>query len=333
MRVTRKMGAERAGVSKESVSYVLNRSRPVSDEIVKRVMDAVNELGYVPDVMARSLNNKNTMSVGVICNDLSNPYYSEIISGIQECAERYGYTILIADATRSIRKTMADMVSRRVDGICFLVFPDKFNFDYSAVLDSDIRIIVTHNVSFHNPSICHLEPHFSMGIREALLYLKECGHTEISMLSAFSEEVEFDNRLTLFQAEYRELFGREPKVFTLTENFESTLRSGKFLAEQFLLEECRSTAVICTNDLMAIGALQCFRSRGIRVPEDISIVGIDDMIFSSLVTPRLTTIGYNKREFGRALMELLYQNMSNGAMQATLFPLKLVVRESTMKIC
>ena len=139
--------------------------------------------------------------------------------------------------------------------------------------------------------------------------------------------------MTLFQAEYRELFGREPKVFTLTENFESTLRSGKFLAEQFLLEECRSTAVICTNDLMAIGALQCFRSRGIRVPEDISIVGIDDMIFSSLVTPRLTTIGYNKREFGRALMELLYQNMTNGAIQDTLFPLKLVVRESTMKIC
>ena len=332
MRVTRKMVAERAGVSKESVSYVLNRSRPVSAEIVKRVIDAVNELGYVPDVMARSLNNKNTMSVGVICNDLSNPYYSEIISGIQERAERYGYTILIADATRSIRKTMADMVSRRVDGICFLVFPDKFNFDYSAVLESDVKIIVTHNVSFRNASVCHLEPNFSMGIREALLYLKDCGHSEIAMLSAFSSKIEFDNRLPLFRSEYREIFGKAPKAYALTENFESTLKSGTYLAERFLADKCKATAVICTNDLMAIGALQVFQSRGIRVPEDISIIGIDDMIFSSLVSPRLTTIGYNKREFGRALMELIYQNMTTGAIQDALFPLKLVVRESTARM-
>lgn len=332
MKATRKMVAQKAGVSKESVSYVLNKSRPVSKEIVEKVMKAVEELGYVPDVMARTLSNKRSNSIGVICNDLSNPYYGDIIYGIELAADEKGISIIVADAKKNISKNILDMVSRRVDGICFLVFPDKFNFDYSGVYNANINFVVTHNTAFNDKNIPHIEPNFEMGIRETLEYLKASGHKDVAMLSAFDEKVDFDNRRFYFDKNYKELFGIEPAIVSLTSNFRSTLDSGRMLAQRFVSRGLKSTAILCTNDLMAIGAIQYFKENNIKVPEDISVIGIDDMMFSSIVTPGLSTIGYDKRAYGEALFDSLYKNIIDGTITNTLIPLKFIARDSVKKI-
>lgn len=330
MKVTRKMVAERAGVTKESVSYVLNRSRPVSAEIVERVERAVAELGYVPDMSARSLNNKRTNTVGVIINDIANPYYSDVIHGIEAAARRHGYIVLLSSADGNLKRNIAEFVARRVDGILFLVFPYKFNDDYSVLTAAGIRYAVTHNCAFADPAVPHLEPDFESGIRDALTRLKEWGHESVVMLSPLNESETFDDRLSAFKTNYRRIFGKEP-VYLVADDRTSDIENGKRMARKFLESGIDTTAVLCFNDLMAVGVMQELKDCGVKIPETLSVVGIDNMMFAPFTTPSLATIAYDKAAFGEKLFDMLYDSIYSDTVSSEKFPLYFLPRDSVCK--
>ena len=327
MKITRKMVAERAGVTKESVSYVLNRSRPVSNEIVKKVMEAVEELGYVPDVAARSLRDKGSMSIGVICNDLSNPYYAEIINGIDEAAQEAGYTVLVVGADGHIRKKIQNFTVRRVDGIVFLAFPDKMDYDVETLATEKIAFVVSHNVAYVGKSGAHLEPNFPNGFDETMSAIKDAGHLKIAYLSAFGEDCTYDDRLESFKAAHRKYFQAEPQVF-FADCVDTTVENGRRLVEKYFDELKEYTVILTSNDMMAIGCMQALKKRGVRIPEDMSVVGVDNMMFSELVTPSLATIGYDKKAYGKRLFQLLLKNIEDKIVVFERFPMQFLKRES-----
>ncbi len=332
MRVTRADVAKLAGVSTATVSYVLNGSRHMSEKTRKLVLDAVDQLKYKPDMIARSMTKNETMQLSFMVENAANPFYGEIINGFENAAVEHGYFVNICTGNKNINDYFDNYIARRVDGVFIAAIPYKFDMEklYS-LTENGIRVVVSGNTDVDLKRVSSIENDYVAAMQTAVGHLYELGHRDIAYLSGLSRKFRFDHRADgyLSAVKHFELPCGDDLLIDGQPPYRTDINSGHAMAKTLLRSGRRFTALICTNDLMAMGAISALKESGLRVPDDVSVIGFDDIIFSQAWRPAVTTMGGAKAAFGRKAFELLYTNIQQGTTGYHLNQLSLVRRAST----
>lgn len=318
--------AAAANVSVATVSRALQRPEIVSETTRQHIHDVVKRLGYTPNALARNLRTARTRLIVALLPDIANPFFSEVIRGIEQVAHESGYSVLLGETQSSLvrEQAYADMVAaRQADGIITMSHrvpaipiqgrPPVVNAcEY--VKDSQISSVYVDNVA-------------AAGI--AVDYLAMLGHRDIAFIGGPSSspicvDREQGYRLALQRADV-------PVNAALMAVGDFSIEAGERAIELLLSQGQSFSAVFCANDEMAIGALRALSSHGLRVPEDVSVVGFDDIRFARYTTPALTTIAQPKNTLGREAMAMLIELLNDPAVppRKRVLSADLVVRGST----
>ena len=335
MKATREIVAKKAGVSVSLVSDVLNGTRGVSEKSRRKVLDAVNELNYVPDFASRSLRNKSVDHIAIVTEDLLNPIFSEVINGIESAAAERKYFVSICERRDSITDFTRYIAAHKINGVYLAISPQNFdNADLEYLLSNNVKVLTGLKIAkfaAYADKMSYVFTDFYAGIDETLKYLTGLGHNAIAFLS-HSENLENDIRLPAFK-KLTKVYGLE-SAFTLCSEtrFPDDVETGIILAKKLFESKKPVTAVVCHNDMIAYGFIKFCVGSGIKVPGDISVVGIDDLYFSSVFEPGLTSLGYDKKAYGRLIFDTLYNDIVNGVKAEVFFPSKLTIRDSVKKL-
>lgn len=315
MKPTRTDVAKLAGVSTATVSNVLNNSVKVTETTAIKVREAVNILDYKPDMIARSMSTKKTMQLGIVLEDISNPFYGDIIRGFENAANEKNYFVNICTGFNKLDEYFDNFITRRLDGIFVTALPYKFsNEKLYNLVDKDIKVVTSGNANVDYKIVSTIENDHISAMHEAMNYLYGLGHRNIAYLSGLSRNTPYDlrnigylemvDKLNLPYKDTLLLDGKYP--------YTTDMAYGYKYANELLDTNRKFSAVICVNDLMALGAMKAFKEKKIRIPEDISIMGFDGITFGQYWEPSLTTMNLDKVMFGRKAFELLYSNITNG---------------------
>jgi LacI family transcriptional regulator len=290
--------AARAGVSVATVSRVFNRKGPIREETVQRVMDVAAELQYVPHAGARSLSTRSTRTIGVVLPDLHGEFFSEVIRGIDLAARQSGYHLLLSGshADRDEMRAVIQAVRGLVDGL-IVMSPDLEPSALVAELPPGLPAVLLNAKVDGRPSITIDN---AAGARDVVRHLALLGHKHIVFISGPAHNADAEQRRRGFRG------GAKLQGVTASEvagNF--TEDSGFEAAKAILAMKPRPTAVFAANDSMAIGALSGFRDAGVRVPDDMALVGFDDIPIARFLDPPLTTVKVPIAELGRRGLQLL----------------------------
>jgi LacI family repressor for deo operon, udp, cdd, tsx, nupC, and nupG len=318
--------AAAARTSVATVSRALQKPDLVAPDTRRRVIEAVERLGYAPNAQARMLRTARSHTIVALVPDIANPFFAEIIRGIEQVAHRHHYAVLLGDTqySRVREQVYADFLStRQADGLITLMpHVPKVSFmgrppivnacEY--VKDKSITSVYVDNVAAG---------------REAVSYLLALGHRDVAFITGpMSSPICIDRDRGYEQALSAAGIARDP---ALTVNGDFSVESGIRGVEELFAKRRRFTAVFCSNDEMAIGAIRAIKSRGRSVPEDVSVVGFDDIRFARYSDPPLTTIAQPMEDLGREAMSLLLEilNRSDAPARKRILPTQLVVRGST----
>lgn len=322
--------ARRAGVSVATVSRVVNSSaHRVSPRTHRRVMTAVAELGYHANVIAQGLKKRTTRTVALIVPDISNPFFPAIARGIEDIARLRGYAVLLCNTYEDLARENAYLQllrKRWVDGLIFATVGS--NTEHLRALRRERMPVVLIARDVEGVSIdAVLVDNFRGGV-EATTHLLRLGHRQVVHIGGPpSLHVAAERRRGYLEA--LAAAGIPARPAHIAEG-DFTAEGGRRAINLLLERRVEFTAVVAANDLMAIGAMEALRTAGRRIPEDVAVVGFDDITFASLVSPALTTVAQPKYRMGQMAMERLFELMAGEASrsrQTVLVP-QLVVRES-----
>ncbi len=315
-----KMIARKAGVSISTVSRVMNGSKPVSPELQKRVYDAVQQMNYKPNSIARSLILKKTNLIGVVVPDVSNSFHAQILSGIEECTAHADYGVMICNVYRNMKQQQRYfnlMLERHVDGIILLHenTVDELT-DFQKISTTPL---VLASVPLEVKGIPFVGIDEVGAAYDAVSFLIGKGHREIGLIYGDCTALGILRKEGYIKA-------MNDHGLSVNDDFlvqcPCSVAQGYQAMEQILQSEKHPTAVFCVSDEMAVGAMDCTYDKGLKVPEDIAFIGFDDIEISQVVRPRLTTIHQPIKEIGREaaklLIGLIEQNGKTGRKQENL---------------
>ena len=324
-----------AGVSAQTVSYILNGTRNFSDKTVQKVMDVVNKTGYMPDAIAKGLVKKRTNIVAILIDNFSSPIYSEILDGFQQEAAENRYLVVVADLRNRREQLISDLVSMRVAGIYITLGMMETCVKILPKLEGNgIQVVFGNKVKTDDRSYVYVETDKCKIMEDIVRYLADRGHKDIVYLSGLDIKSDSDGRYQSFVSCIEKTFGTKAKVFENESPYATDLESGKRLAKKFIESGISADAIVATNDLMAIGVISELHASGIRVPDDISVMGIDNIDMAKYCIPALTTIGFDKKKYGRRAFQVL-KNMIDGKSGDSLsetFDSEIFERQSVRKI-
>ena len=323
--------ARLAGVSIATVSRTLNGA-VVDPKMVKRVRKAVDECGYVPNTLGRALVSGRSKILGVIISNLTDPFFPELIQRFDDFAVERGYEILVA-ATYYDENRMSHcvrrMIERNVDGVAVMSNGiDNSSLEQLAQREIPL-VLVDRELSSDRTSVLQIDYH--SGIRAGVQHLAGLGHRNIAFVSGPAKSHPANARLTAFSRSLLEC-GIQSKSTWIIEG-DHTVEGGRRAMKQVLTLRDFPTAVMCSNDMTAIGVFHTLHKEGLRVPEDISVIGFDDIYMAQVTIPPLTTIKVSQIEIARASVDALcvssssLQNLGNNR-KVNIRP-SLVVRKST----
>ncbi|MGJ0625113.1 ribose operon transcriptional repressor RbsR [Xenorhabdus bovienii] len=308
---TMKDVARLAGVSTSTVSYVINDNRYVSERVKKKVNAAIDELNYAPSALARSLKIKQTKTIGMLVTTSNNPFYAEIVRGVERnCYER-GYSLILCntegDVTRLIR-SMETLLQKRVDGLLIMcsenaVLPNDFLLRYPLIP------MVTMDWSPFYVSSDVIKDNSLLGGELATSYLISQGFRKIACIAGPQDKTPARQRLAGYRKAMKDAQLEIPEGYEIHSDFE--FAGGLSSMEQLLQLSKPPEAVFAGNDAMAIGAYQALHRAGLSVPDDISVIGYDDISMAPYMTPPLTTIHQPKDELGKLAIDTLLYRMGN----------------------
>jgi len=299
--------ARAAGVSRALVSLVMREAPNVSDQRRQAVLDAATELGYRPNILARNLASRRTMTLGVMINDLHNPFFAEAVDGIEARAEDAGYQLLLA-TERGGRPGPAGAIETflrfRVDGL-ILTGPRLPAAEIRAAAKSCPTVLLGRTI--RNPDVDTVNNDERVGARLAVRHLVDLGHRRIAHIDG-GEGAGGPPRRAGYERAMRE-FGLEQSIQVVDGDF--TEESGVAGANRLLATENRPSAIFAANDLTAAGTLDRAEDLGLRVPEDLSIVGYDNTAIAAMHHMSLTTINQPREEMGRTAVDLLLERLDD----------------------
>jgi DNA-binding LacI/PurR family transcriptional regulator len=295
-----------AKVSIATVSRTINGSPAVSERLAKRVWQAIEQLSYFPNTHARSLVSGRSRLFGIIVENITNPFFPELIQSFEEVAVANGYEILVSSSNsdpRILTTCVRRMLERKVEGVAVLTFGEE-----EPVLDQlanhDVPIVLAE-FKLSDPKSSTIMLDYSTGMSEAVDHLSGLGHRKIGFLagphalhSAITRENDFRKVM--------ERAGLTLKADWVIE-CDHTLRGGVTGFERLRTLDRQPTAVICSNDMTAIGVLRAAYMEDLRVPQDLSVIGLDDIDFAEFTLPPLTTIRMSRTDLARAAFEALRQ--------------------------
>jgi LacI family transcriptional regulator len=325
-----KQVAERAGVSISTVSHVINNTRIVSDEVRARVLGIIDEMRYVPSAVARSLKNDKTNTIGVLVPNSSNPYFAELIRWIEDAAFELGYSIILCNAHGGGLKQTAYLrllTEKRIDGLVLVASGADQEQDL-LLRDETVPIIQLERAL---PGLdadlilaCQEE-----GAWQATRHLIELGHRDIACVSGPADLPRSRERVGGFLRAMGEAGLAVPEGAIVHAEFNSA--GGHAAFGSLLARPRQPTAVFVTSDLMAIGVLCAASGAGVRVPDELSVVGYDDIGGASYAAPPLTTIAPPKREMARLAIHQLIERIrgAHPPLRSSALASSLVVRAST----
>ncbi|MFF0338374.1 LacI family DNA-binding transcriptional regulator [Kribbella sp. NPDC004875] len=318
--------AARAGVSPTTVSHVLSGRRPVSEATRARVRSVMDELGWAPNEVARSLRTQRTRTIALIVPDITNPFYPSVARGLLDVVSEPGYQVLIGNTDgepRAERDLVARMVTRSVDAMVFAGYYSKAA-DVAPAVAAGIPVVLMGGRKAA-PGIDVLSSDDLAAGELATRYLIERGYRRIGFITGPAGDGPPADRVL----GYRRALGSAPRGLIVREEFS---RAGGTAGMRKLLDLAHPPrAVLCTNDMVAIGALDAVRDRGLRVPDDVAVMGFDDIEAAALVSPALTTVSGDPREQGRSVGRVLLGRLEGTAPsrpQRILFAPSVVRRDS-----
>ncbi len=335
-RITIRDVAAASGVSVATVSYVLNGKKKVSEETRQKILDVIAKLGFVPDLNARGLSVKDTKLIGVVVPQTEpgtklmfhNNFYSEILGSIEFTARQHGYHVIIS-ATDVTEDYLNLIQERNLAGVIIIGTYENNFFKELNKLEVPVVLVDSYCKDdwFHS---LRIDDEYSSYL--ATKYVIDCGHTNIGLLTGnLKEDGVMKKRLRGYQKALQDsnLVFSEKYLFETTVDYESGVKA----AEEICERKVDVTAIVATADVMAIGLMKGFYDKGIKVPEDISIMGFDDLDISGYTTPGLTTVKQPISLKGERAVQLLVENIQDSHMKKIeeIFPVQLVERGSVKK--
>jgi len=327
--ITLKMVAEKAEVSVNTASRAINNKPDINLETKKRVLQIAKELGYVRNATAVALRTRKTGTIGVVIADNRNPFYAEVLSGMEEAAREKNYHIILANTQRDYQKeeeAINLLLAKRVDGLLIAPVQDRDD-DIKNLIDANIPFVVVGR-DFKNIEVDAIYNDEVKGGFLATEYLIKKGHKRIALIDGFLYKSPAKGRLEGYKKALNKY--RISLDESLISVGDINIEDGYERTKQMLEKNLDFTAIFAYNDMMAFGAMQAIKEKGLRIPEDIGLIGYDDILFSSLISPALTTIRLKKQELGVKSVKLLFSRI-NGNRKKTkkvMLGVELVVRET-----
>lgn len=327
--------ARLAGVSQSTVSRVLNGSTagiPIGEETRHRVLEAVHTLGYYPNLYAGSLRGQKTQMLAMMIADIANPFYHAMVRAAQDVAHGHRYDVMIANSDHERENEllfMESLIRRPVDGV--FIVPYHLTSDHiSEIIARTGSAIAAVGQHVDHPLVDTVHGDDYQAVIDVVTWLhRERGHRRIGFIGVTQVHSAGARRRAAFETALQRLaLPYDPELFVVGDWSES---SGEAGMRALLALPDRPTAVFAINDLMAIGALETARAGHMSIPEEIAVVGFDDIPAASWVRPRLTTVAQYPADMGRILTEALFARIEGtveGAGRRFAVPCKLVVRES-----
>jgi LacI family transcriptional regulator len=322
--------AERAGVSVTTVSHVINETRPVSDELRRRVLASMDELGYQPNRLARSLRRGQTHTIGMIIPDNANPFFAEMARGVEDTSFENGYSLILCNSDGDLDKELLytnTLVEKRVDGILFVAA----GLSTDRILDLQTRKtpLVVVDRDLPDAAVDSVLTDNAQGGWLATRHLIELGHRRIACITGPSDVTPSADRVTGYRQAMREegIPIDEALIVKGDFRYDSAYRA----STELLQMQDPPTAIFACNDLMAVAAMRAALEQGQQVPDDLSVVGFDDVRLAAFANPPLTTIAQPKYEMGVVAATMLLQRMRYHERPAhrRVFETSLVTRRST----
>lgn len=319
--------AQEAGVSAMTISRYFNHPGKLAPATRKRVEEAVAQLGYVPNAAARSLKRGQTHAVAAVLSDITNPFFTTLARGVEDLAQKHGYTLFIGNTDESFEKEqhyLETLLSRRVDGL--LLSPSlgkdhrlkQFKRRGIPVVLIDRRIDELEADVLRGDSFG--------GGHQLAEHLAKQGYTDIAFIGGEPGVSSLEERLAGYRAAILEA-GLTPRAHL----GHYTVQSGENVIEQLIGDEALPEAMVAANNLVAVGALRALRRHGLSVPGDAALVCFEDIEIAAMIDPFLTVAMQPAYDMGHAAMQMLLRRIEGfeGPPQEEVFPVELIVRRSS----
>lgn len=321
--------ARLAGVSPTTVSHIINKSRFVSEETRHRVLEAMRELNYQPNAIARSLRRKATHTIGLVISDISNPFFTGLVRGSEDVANKHGYSIILCNTDEDPEKErmyVAVLHQKQIDGL--IIAPAAGDHGYLCKLIEDGYPVVFVDRYLEAVPADAVVVDNECAAYEAVMHLIRLGHRRIGMIGGVPGISSTTERASGYERALRESGIPVDRALIIEGN--SRVNGGYNGLTALLSGPQPPTAVFVVNNLMTIGAMLAIRDKGLRCPEDIAVVGFDDFEWASAFRPYLTVVAQPVYKLGETATQVLIDRIRGRRRrpQKTVLPAKLVVRES-----
>jgi DNA-binding LacI/PurR family transcriptional regulator len=325
--------AKKSGVSLGTTSAVINNNSWVRESTRQRVLKAIEELNYKPNQSARNLRLRKTHTIGLIVPDITNPFFPQIIRSIDTSIRKHGYLAILCDSNEDFEIGLDNFITlldKQVDGIIFIGGVVREQELAKYLKDIKTKIVVIEK-EYEIPEIDIVCVNARMGGYDATKHLLNLGYETVGAITG-----------PLTNENYRASFGRyKGYQLALSENNISldpslvkesdfTYHGGYLAMREFFKDSVQIRAIFAFNDLMALGAMEAIKEKGLRIPEDIAVVGYDDIPEASYSSPALTTVQLPKKQLGETAVEILMDKMRNKEDMPVkrVFQTKLIIRNS-----
>jgi LacI family transcriptional regulator len=296
--------AKRARVSTATVSRTINHNPSVQPQLAKRVLKVIEEMGYFPNTQARALVSGRSRIFGLIVSEITNPFFPEIVHVFEETAVQHNYEILVTSTVHDperMKTSVRRMLEHRVEGVAVMTF----GMEESLLDDLKLRNVplVFVDVGPARPRVSNIRIDYLNGIRQAVQHLAALRHERIAFITGPQKLKSALARKDAFLKSMQEI-GMSVESQLIVEG-DHTLAGGEKASSKLLSMQVRPTAILCSNDMTAIGVMRKSYEEGIAVPRDLSVVGFDNIHLAQYILPPLTTIEMSQAELGRLAFQAL----------------------------